>query len=260
MGMTMNAMHIVQDSTDHETIKDMVYVHPISDSVEMTGMCEEVGIEVPKMNIEAITESEEPSESTKDSLVSTESNKSVSAKSIKRPILLSPVPSSNTFVGSIHGSIAAPHNDLDALVIFEPVKPFEILDLYRMRAKDEPFISFQSQFEGILHGAFSGCVKYLNHRIKHTISQIKFVHFVVFAMPNPSSDVSSIWYDLCALRMDYIARAIEECSNLIFNNNADMKFQSFVVPIDSRNELAQSLKNQIKATKASESTPKSISN
>merc|ERR1712130_681399 len=134
-----------------------------------------------KMNIiETNTESEPSESTTKDSLISTESNKS--NKSIKKSILLSPVPSNNTFVGSIHGSIGAPHNDLDALIIFEPVKPFEILDLYRMRSKDEPFISFQNQFEGILHGAFSGCVKYLNHRIKHTISHIKFVNFVVFAM------------------------------------------------------------------------------
>lgn len=135
-------------------------------------------------------------------------------------------------MGSIHGSFAAPHNDLDALVIFEPVKTFEILDLHRHTTKDQSFLSVRVQFEKTLQNAFAGCVKYLNHRIKHTMTQIRYVFFVTFAMPNPSEDVSYIWYDLCKLRMRVISQTAVQCQKLC--DESKMKFFGCITPIDPK--------------------------
>ena len=133
-------------------------------------------------------------------------------------------------VGSIHGSFAAPHNDLDALVIFEPVKTFEILDLHRGTVKEQSFKTLRNSFEKTLQAAFTGCVKYLKHRIKHTISQIRFVFFVTFAMRNPAEDVSQIWYELCQIRMKQISQTVTQCQKLC--EESRMKFFSCITPID----------------------------
>jgi len=127
---------------------------------------------------------------------------------------------------------AAPHNDLDALVIFEPVKPWETLDLLRSTSKEQSFTSRREQFAQTLQNAFVGCVKYLKHRIKHTIAHIRVVFFVTFAMPNPSESVHDCWYEFCRIRMEQLISTIRQCQTLCDACKMDTKFVSCITPID----------------------------
>ncbi len=50
-------------------------------------------------------------------------------------------------------------------------------------------------------------------------------------MPNPISNVSNIWYELCRLRMEHITNTVRQCQSLC--EQSKMKFCSCATPIYS---------------------------
>jgi len=152
------------------------------------------------------------------------------------------------------GGISAPHNDLDALIILEPLGCFEMLELYRERTSEDALLQLHDRFSNTISAGFASCVQYLKHRIKHSVSLIQLVYFVTFALPVPNDDVCQKWYEWNGLRSESLREAVEQCKIECKESKMNPQFVCCATPISKGVVRAQGDGEQKEDTEYVQST------
>jgi len=128
----------------------------------------------------------------------------------------------------------APHNDLNALMILEPIGAFETLELFRERTSDEALKEQAESYRTTLRNGLASCVEYLKHRMKLSTKNIEIIYFVAFAMPNPGPDVCQKWYEWSDFRSSALRQAVEDCKRECVESKMKPEFVCCTTPLPSK--------------------------
>jgi len=125
-----------------------------------------------------------------------------------------------------------PHNDLNALFLFEPSAPFETLKMFQSRTNpdDEELHGKLDSFRTTVTNALQAMTSYLDHRIKSSHRKIELVYFVSHAMPRPGKNVCPKWFEWSEARKDALSECITNCGNVCRESQMQPKFYSCTTP------------------------------
>jgi len=124
-----------------------------------------------------------------------------------------------------------PHNDLHALLIFEPIIPFETLELFQERTSDQSLKDREGKFKALLAEGFESCIRFLRNRIQRSLKDIALIYFVSFALPIPTNGVCETWHQWSAYRTNMLSKAMEECKKVCKESKMKTEFMCCATPI-----------------------------